>query len=218
MRHVFVETNWVGEYPAPAYLPRPPALELAQRAEAGDLRLYLPAICLTESQHPIRKAYESRPSADALRGYLAWASSRGEVQANDVQTVQRLLDQYESAARAELEKTRERLALLPKHPGVEVFALDEAMLARAVELSTEMLDLKPFDQAILAAVLVHAERLRAEGAEDVCFCELDWELRPWSKDGKVRQPLVGLYDAAGVWVYGDFAMQSPARNPHFPYQ
>jgi hypothetical protein len=52
------------------------------------------------------------------------------------------------------------------------------MLARAVQLSRMNLDLKPFDQAILAAVLVGAEQLRDEGADDLSFCELDSDLQP----------------------------------------
>ncbi|MGD0012092.1 MAG: hypothetical protein ABSE93_26565 [Terriglobia bacterium] len=42
MKHVFVETNWVVEYGAPAHLRPSTALTLAQRAEAGELRLCLP--------------------------------------------------------------------------------------------------------------------------------------------------------------------------------
>jgi hypothetical protein len=90
------------------------------------------------------------------------------------------------------------------------------MLVRAIELSTENLDLKPFDQAILAAVLVHAEALRDSGADEVSFCELDGDLQPWDKSARVKQPLAALYDSAGVWVYGDFAMENPPKRPTLP--
>jgi hypothetical protein len=85
-----------------------------------------------------------------------------------------------------------------------------------VELSFQNLDLEPFDQAILAAVLVRAEALPHQGADDVSFCELDGHLQPWDKNGRSKQPLTALYDSAGVWVYGDFAMESPPRRPGFP--
>ena len=94
----------------------------------------------------------------------------------------------------------------------EVFPLSEEMLRRAVDLSTQNLDLKPFDQAILAAVLVRGEALRAEGADEVSFCELDSDLQPWDKNGRNKEPLSGLYDSAGIWVYGDFAMANPPRR------
>jgi hypothetical protein len=86
------------------------------------------------------------------------------------------------------------------------------MLARTIELSTVNLDLKPFDQAILAAVLVKAEQLRNMGAEDLSFCELDSDLQPWDKRGNVKQPLKSLYDSARLWVYEDFLMESPRQN------
>ncbi|MGA8029204.1 MAG: hypothetical protein WB992_18850 [Bryobacteraceae bacterium] len=77
------------------------------------------------------------------------------------------------------------------------------------------LDLKPFDQAILAAVLVKAEQLRDKGADDLAFYELDSDLQPWDKNGRTK-PLTALYDSASVWVYSDFAMESPPRRPMFP--
>jgi hypothetical protein len=91
------------------------------------------------------------------------------------------------------------MATIARHSGIEVFALSEAMLSRAVELSTINLDLKPFDQA-----------------DDVVFCELDGDLQPWDKNGRAKQPLTDLYDSAHLWVYGDFAMQSPVKRSTFP--
>src|SRR5437667_413829 len=51
MKHVFVETNWVVAYAAPAHLQLPAALSLAERAAAGELRLYIPSVCLTEARY-----------------------------------------------------------------------------------------------------------------------------------------------------------------------
>jgi hypothetical protein len=213
MKHVFLETNWVVEYAAPAHLRAPTAL--ATRAKAGELQIHVPSVCLTEARHPIRTRFQPRPAADSIRKYLAWAATEGMLNAEDSRTVRRELDRFETAVEAELEGVEDRLRLLCDHPGVEVFPLDEEMLARVVGLSTEKMDLKPFDQAILAAVLVRAQRLRDSGAEDVCFCELDWDLRPWDKNGGTKQPLTALYDSAGVWVYSDFTMENPARRPGF---
>jgi hypothetical protein len=218
MKHVFVETTWLVEYGAPVHLGPSTALALAQRAEAGDLRLYLPSVCLTEARHPIRRKFNPRPAADSVRSYLDWASRRGKLKPEDSATIRRLLDGYEAAVLADLDRLEERFALLRSHPGVEVFPLSDEMLVRAVDLSEENLDLEPFDQAILAAVLVRAQALRNLGADDISFCELDGHLRPWDRTGRAKQPLAGLYDAAGVWVYGDFAMENPPKRPRSPEQ
>jgi hypothetical protein len=212
MKHVFVETNWVVEYGAPAHLRPSTALTLVHRAAAGDLRLYIPSICLTEARHPIRKNFNPRSPSKSVRRYLSWASTEGILDAADSETVRHLLDKYETTVGAELDRLEERLALLRNHPGIEVFPLSDEMLARAVELSIENLDLEPFDQAILAAVLVRARALRDLGADDIALCELDGHLRPWDKIGGIKQPLAALYEAAGVRVYADFAMESPSKG------
>ncbi len=218
MKHVFVETNWVVAYAAPAHLRMPAALALAQRAEAGELRIHIPSVCLTEAQNPIRTKFHPRSPADSLRKYLAWAATERTLNSEDFVTVRRVLDQYETAVMAELEGIEKRLATLRNCPGIDVFPLCDEMLVRAAQLAVRNLDLKPFDQAILAAVLVRAEALRDLGADDVSFCELDGDLQPWDKNGRTKQPLSALYEAARIWVYGDFAMENPPRRATFPEQ
>jgi len=211
VKHVFVETNWVVAYAAPAHLRLPAALALAQRAEAGEIRLYIPSPCLTEARYPIRTKFHPRTPADSLRKYLAWATTERTVGDEDCATVRRVLDQYEVSVLTELDNLDLRLGSLRNHPGVEIFPLNDEMLVRAVELSAQNMDLKPFDQAILAAIVVRAEALRDQGADDVSFCELDGDLQPWDKNGRSKQPLTNIYDSAGLWVYGDFAMENPPR-------
>jgi hypothetical protein len=130
--------------------------------------------------------------------------------------VRRVLDTYEKQVLEELEDLDESLGFLLGKPGIGVFPLNEVMLERAVSLSLQNLDLKPFDQAILAAVLVRAEALRAEGASGLCFCELDANLQPWDRNGRKKEPLTSLYDSTHVWVYGDFSTQTPERRSSFP--
>jgi hypothetical protein len=84
---------------------------------------------------------------------------------------------------------------------------------RCADLSYRNLKLEPFDQAILAAILVRGERLLAEGVEETAFCELDSDLQPWDKRGDPKERLAGMYDQARIWVYGDFLLQAPAK-PH----
>jgi len=214
MKHVFVETNWVFEYGAPAHLRSSVALSLAEKAGAGDLRLYIPSICLTEAARKIRNI-DPRKVADDVRKYVSCAGDEGGLSASDSKATGRVLDRYEASVKAELDHVEDRLGLLRSQPGVEVFALTEEMLVRTIELSAEKLYLEPFDQAILAAVLVRAQTLRDSGVQDISFCELDKDLKPLHKGGQIDQPLVRLYNAAGVLVYGDFAMQNPLNAPDF---
>ena len=116
MKHVFVETNWVVEYATPAHLRVPAALTLAQKAQAGELRIYIPSVCLSEARHPIRKKSNPRSPADAVRSYLAWAMADGTLNAEDCGTVRRVLDVYENAVLAELEGVENRLSLLRRQP------------------------------------------------------------------------------------------------------
>jgi hypothetical protein len=215
MEHVFVETNWVVAYAAPAHQRLPTALRLAKRAATGEIRLYLPSICLTEARYPIRTKFHPRPAANAVRKYLGWATGQGKLATEEAHSVRRVLDEYEVAVSAQLDDLDERLRSLVIHPGIEVFALGTEMLARTVELSTQNMDLKPFDQAILAAIIVRAEELRKRDRHGISFCELDGDLQPWDKNGRGKQPLTALYDSAHVWVYGDFAMEDPPRPPGF---
>jgi hypothetical protein len=93
---------------------------------------------------------------------------------------------------------------------LEVFALTADMLEKSVALSTE-LDLKPFDNSILAAILVRAEQLKQNGERDLAFCELDGDLQPWDKNGNIKPVLARFYDEAQLWVFGDFTMTTPER-------
>jgi len=60
MRHVFVETNWVFAYAAPAHHKRLDAVELLARARANEVRIHLPAPCLTEARLPIMRKCQPR--------------------------------------------------------------------------------------------------------------------------------------------------------------
>jgi hypothetical protein len=166
-----------------------PQLSLIDKALAGKLTLHLPALCLTEARHPLRTKFQPRATADSVRKYLGWATREGKVEHSSADTVRVILDQYEATVSNELDDLDYRLQKLTQHSGIDVFALSEIMLARTIQLSTMNLDLKAFDQAILAAVLVRAEQLRDEGADDLAFCEVDSGLQPWDKNGRTKQRL-----------------------------
>jgi hypothetical protein len=134
----------------------------------------------------------------------------------DETVVRTVLDQMEGRVKAELAKLDETLRSLSAAKGVEVFALSEAMLNRCTELSYLKLDLQPFDQAILAAILVRAEDLAKEGVAETEFCELDADLQPWDKKSNSKPLLTNLYDQRRIWVYGDFLLRSPEKYEGWP--
>lgn len=161
---------------------------------------------------------QPRNEADAVRRFLLRSKSEGTVSSEQDRATREVLDSFEARVRTELRELDGVLASLRQQRGLEVFPLNERMLERAVELSISDLSLKPFDQAILAAVLVRAEELRATGELDLCFCETDADLQPWDKRGEAKHPLVDLYDEAHVWVYGDFDLSASERPENWPQE
>jgi hypothetical protein len=211
MRHVFVETNWVVDWAAPAHHKVPAALGLFERAASGELQLHLPVICISEARRPILERFQSRNEADRVRQFLLWARDRGIVNADEDEVTRRVLDQMEGRVRADLEKLDETLNNLKGAKGLEIFHLSQAMLELCTQLSHDKLDLQPFDQAILAAILVRAQELLAEGVDQMDFCELDAHLQPWDKESRPKKRLTELYDRVHIRVYGDFLLSVPEK-------
>lgn len=211
MRRVFIETNWVVAYAAPAHHKTPAAIELFERAANGEIKLYLPVICIAEARRPIFERFQSRNEADRVRQFLSWARNSGVVDAAEDEAARRVLDRMEGREKADLARLDEAFGNLKAAAGIEIFDLSQGMLERCADLSYLKLDLQPFDQAILAAILVRGELLLADGEDDIAFCELDSHLQPWDKDSNRKERLAGLYDKTRIWVYGDFLLQAPAR-------
>ena len=216
MRRVFVETNWVVAYAAPAHHRNPDALELFDRAASGEIKLYLPVICIAEARRPIFEQFQSRDEADRVRQFLSWARAAGDVDPADDEATRRVLDRMEGREKADLERLDGAFEKLKAADGIEIFNLSQEMLERCADLSYLKLDLQPFDQAILAAILARAEQLLADGADETAFCELDSHLQPWDKGRNRKERLAGLYDRARIWVYGDFLLQAPAKPSDWP--
>jgi hypothetical protein len=209
MRHVLVESNWVFECSAPRHLRSPFAELLLQKARAGELRLHLPAICLREGGDAIRKKCQPRVPEE-MSDFLEAAHQSGALSQENTHVVSQALNLYRSTVSRELQSLKATLDSIRTAPGVETFALSEPMLERAIQLRADGPDgLKPFDEAILAAILVKARTLRERHASDkdfdLAFCTRDGDLQPWNREGHPREPLFSLYEREGVWVYGDFA-------------
>ncbi len=209
LRHVFVETNWIVDCAAPGHNKVPAAIDLIGRARNGEIQLHLPAICLAEARHPLSTKFQARQAADRVRQFVTWAISTKQLSAEQGTAIRQGVDLMENVVRADLQNMETALRDLTQSPGLNVFPMAAAMLARATELCFEAPDLKPWDQAVLAAVLVRASELGQNGEKELAFCELDSDLQPWDKNGDSKPKLADLYDRANIWVYGDFLMQSP---------
>ncbi len=216
MKHIFVETNWVVDYVMPAYRRVDPAAELVQQAQAGKIMLHLPACCLAEARHPIFSKNQPRV-ATLFREFLKWGSEVGRIEIADLESARKTLGIFEQELKTHLSNVDSILAGISRIPGVEVFALNDRMLKRTADFSARNLGLiQTFDLAILAAILVRCEELRANGENDLNFCEQDSDLQPWDKNKNPKQSLLELYDAAGVWVFQDFTMTYPPRPDNWP--
>lgn len=209
MRHVFIETNWVVAYGAPAHHKSYAAIDLLKKANTGAVQLYLPSICISEARRPILEKFQVRLEADRVRRFLLWGKQHNLIDEPTDETVRRVLDQMESRVKTDLEKTDDLLANLKTEKGIQIFDLTQQMCERCSELSHAGLGLQPFDQSILAAILVKAEELTAKGIEQFAFCEADSDLQPWDKAGDPKEPLVKFFDERKIWVYQDFLLEKP---------
>jgi hypothetical protein len=164
MKHVFVESNWVYDYCSPRHLRKPDAESLAGRAANGELVLHVPGICLREGASSVRR--KSQPKDADIKEFRRWAAQAGEITPEDATAAVRFLDRYRLRITTDLNDINARLDALVASPGVDTFGLNEAMLQRVLRLRgtvPEDADLKPFDEAILGAVVVRAEELRGAG-------------------------------------------------------
>jgi predicted nucleic acid-binding protein len=178
MLHVFVETNWVVDFAAPSHRQTPTARSLLNRARRGDLKLYLPSLCLVEARKVIVTRFQPRGEANAIRHFVRWAIAAGKLSKPERDAVMKTLDMFESKVGAELGDLDSSLAALRSEPGLEVFALNDDQLKLAIDVGF-VTDLNPFDQSVLAAVLGRADEIRlADPTAELAFCELDSDLQP----------------------------------------
>jgi predicted nucleic acid-binding protein len=213
--HVFVETNWLFDYAAPAHHHVPAAADLLERARQGEFTLHIPNCCLAEVRKVIAAKCQPRNEAKAIRQFLTQAESFNQITEQESRAARILLDQFERTVRRDLDGLNDTLVRLGGLDCVQIFAFDDAMLARSTELAMAGLNLDPFDQAILAGVLVKAERLWQSGERELSFCERDSDLQPWDKEGRTKPLLRNAYDEAHLWVYGDFTLTRPQRRQGF---
>src|SRR5258708_27466370 len=213
--HIFVETNRLFAYAAPAHHQVPAAAELLDRARRGEFTVHMPNICLGEARQATLTKCQPGHEANALRRFLTWGLPAGHVTEADAATARVILSKYESSIKQDLDNLDNTLRTLAGLPCIDVFGLDDTMLDRATALALAGIAPKPFDHAILAGILVNAQRLWERGERDLSFCEADADLQPWGRYGDVKPELRAAYDQAHVWVYGDFTLTQPIRPPDF---
>ena len=216
MKHVFVETNWVFGFAAPAHHKKSAAVELLARARRGEFRLHLPSLCLTEVRNPLRSKCQPRYEANAIRDFLELRGNSSQLTAEGLDAIHSVLNRFESSVDSELALLPLILSMLRTEPSIDVFALSDPMLSMAVDLTLIDLALQPFDQCVLAAVLVRARELWDAGERELCFCELDKDLQPWDRPRNRKPLLADLYDQARAWVYGNFELTLPVRPSAWP--
>jgi hypothetical protein len=201
--HVLLESNWVVDVCAPTFRRTPEALALLSRAAQGEVSLHLPAIALREARSVIRRKHQAK-EATTLQDFRRWATAHGRIDEQVALAANEFLSLFANTVNADLDNLDARLVEIERASGVHVFALSEAMLDRALTLRSDLADpeLKPFDEAILAAVLVRAQDLG--DADPRFFCTKDLDLAPIGRSKAPRPHLTALYDAAGVQVRTTF--------------
>ena len=215
MPHVFVESNWLFSFAAPAHHQVPAAAELFERARRGEFTLHMPNVCIGEARQAIMTKCQPRHETNALRRFLSFSEPTGDVNRADADVTRAVLQKYEVRIKRDLDSLDATLQNLAGLPYLRIFGLDDEMLNRATTLALAGLAAKPFDHAILAAVLVSSSRLWAAGERGISFCESDADLQPWDKNGNEKPLLTAAYDESHVWVYGDFTLARPPRSEDF---
>jgi len=213
--HVFVETNWVVDFVAPAISRNPGAGKLLERSRRGEVVLHVPAIALSEA-HKVVRERSLRADLDNIRAFVRDLKESAVIDEQAANVMFEVLSRFQQYVAREKVEAPKRIGALLQEPAIDVFHLDEAMLARSTHLAAETgLELQSFDLAILAAVVVRGAALRDAG-DEVSFCTLDAHLQPWDRNRNRKDELGDLLEDAGVWVYGDFLMVEPPRPPGWP--
>src|SRR5437016_3078940 len=102
MRHVFVETNWVYGYAAPAHHRQLDAVDLLNQARAGRFRLHVPSPCLVEARGAILRRCKPRREAEAIRDFLDRAKAEQSLSADHERMTREVLQRFEQQILVEL--------------------------------------------------------------------------------------------------------------------
>jgi hypothetical protein len=177
IRHLFVETNWLHAYAAPAHHKVLAAVTLLERAQQGEFILHIPNVSFAEARQSIQTKCQPA-DGPGIHRYIRWAHKNGELNDAQADEAHRLAEKYIRDIRRELSAVPAILKGVAALPCVEIFALDDQMLDLANELALTNVAQKPFDHAILAGILVSSSNLWNRGERRISFAELDSDLQP----------------------------------------
>jgi hypothetical protein len=93
MHHVFVETNWVYGYAAPAHQKVPEAVTLLGRAKRGEFILHIPNVSFAEARHSIQTKCQP-VDGPGIHRYFRWADATGELNDGQAAEAHQLADRY----------------------------------------------------------------------------------------------------------------------------
>jgi hypothetical protein len=99
-RHLFVETNWLHEYAAPAHHKVPAAVTLLEKAQRGDFFLQIPNVSIAEARLSIQTKCQPT-DGPGMHRYIRWAHKSGELNDGQAEDAHRLADSYVQEIRKE---------------------------------------------------------------------------------------------------------------------
>jgi hypothetical protein len=101
MPQVFVETNWLHDFAAPAHRKVPDAVTLLERARRGEFLLHIPNISFAEARHSIQ-AKGQPVDGPAIHRYVQWAQKNGEFNEGRATYAHQLTEKYVNSISMEL--------------------------------------------------------------------------------------------------------------------
>lgn len=206
--HIFVETNFlISAFRMPSKRHRE-ALALQARFEAGEIKLYVPYLCLQEARKTISAGLPSHRWIELFE-FHRYAEMSG-IANWDIQEVKKFLD----AANAEVSHTK---AVHQRQLADFAVALGDGILHGTKEVFDFLEALDPDgdtlaynDKLILSSVLVKAKELRDSGEQPLYFVSLDKKhLEPTPERPKMKR----YYDTAGLTFVPRFVLpDTPADS------
>ena len=79
-----------------------------QRTQAGEFKLYVPAICLTEARETVPRRFSPGSRSEDLRKFVRGATDEGRVTAEDADAARRVFALFDGLVANELTKVSER--------------------------------------------------------------------------------------------------------------
>jgi predicted nucleic acid-binding protein len=198
VKHVFVETNFLISVLRP--FPARGAQRLLERAVAGELRLHVPWVALSEVKRTLTRVMDEDLDfrANMLRYAVQDLQARNVTQ-GEMQVIQRLADRAKAMHGTALQNIHGNVDALASK--VRVINPSEAVVKKTLAVFP-IKQLPPFDEMVLGAVLATAEQLHSSGQRELWFCNLN--SRDFSPDRNTSSSLGNEYTRCGLTYLPSF--------------